>query len=209
MPPSFGTFGSLDVKPGKAVPAVIEVEINEVTFNPSSKSYMVILRQKDADRWLPIYIGPGEAQTITFNMRHSQYPRPMTFDLMQNMVEKLGGVVSRVLISQLRDDTFYAEVDLLKPDGDLLTLDARPSDAIPLALKLRLPIYMNEEVMRVAGHDGYPKMISIDERISHLERELNKAVEAENYEHAAELRDQIKQFKELQGGSSDTRSSEE
>ncbi|MCA9786996.1 MAG: bifunctional nuclease family protein, partial [Candidatus Cloacimonetes bacterium] len=106
---------------------MLEVEINEVTFNPSSKSYMVILRQKDADRWLPIYIGPGEAQTITFNMRHSQYPRPMTFDLIQTLIEKLGGVVSRVLISQLKDDTFFAEIDLIKPDGEVVTLDTRPS----------------------------------------------------------------------------------
>ncbi|MCA9782248.1 MAG: bifunctional nuclease family protein [Calditrichaeota bacterium] len=179
---------------------MLEVEINEVTFNPSSKSYMVILRQKDADRWLPIYIGPGEAQTITFNMRHSQYPRPMTFDLIQTLIEKLGGVVSRVLISQLKDDTFFAEIDLIKPDGEVVTLDTRPSDAIPLALKLRLPIYMNDDVMQAAGHDGYPRMISLEERISHLERELGKAVEAEDYEHAAELRDQIKQFRTLQGG---------
>ncbi len=176
---------------------MVEVEVSEVTFSPGHGGYVVILRQKDADRWVPIFIGPGEAQSIAVNLRGNQYPRPMTFDLVFSLINALDGAVRSVSISALRLNTFYAEVELLKQDGEVVRLDARPSDAIPLALKLGLPIRMSDQVLDAAGHDGYPQMIPHEDRIRQLEEELAKAVEAEDFEGAAQLRDQISYYRSL------------
>lgn len=176
---------------------MIEVTVTEVTFNPNQGGYMVILREKDAERWLPIFIGPGEAQSIAHNLRGGQYQRPMTFDLVASLLRALDGRVRTVQITRLHENTFYADILLERPDGELIRLDARPSDAIPLALRLGLPVWVREEVMEAAGQQGFPQMVPLEERILQLEGELEEAVDREDFEQAVRLRDQIRYYRNL------------
>ncbi len=176
---------------------MIEVTVSEVTFSPSQGGYVVILREKDSERWLPIFIGPGEAQSIAINLRGAQLQRPMTFDLIAGLLRALDGHVRTVQISRLHESTFYADILLERPDGQILRLDARPSDAIPLALRLGLPVWVKQEVMDAAGQEGYPQMVPLEERILQLEGELEEAVVREDFEAAARLRDQIHYYRRL------------
>jgi len=176
---------------------VLIVEVAQVTFSAPHGGYVVILRQQDVDRWLPIFIGSGEAQSIARNLRGDSYPRPMTFDLIAALLEALDGEVLEAAITRLHENTFYAEVVLKRPDGEVLRIDSRPSDAIPLALRLGLPIRLAEDVMATAGHEGFPRMISLENQIDELESELRAAVEREDFERAAQLRDQIRYYRGL------------
>jgi bifunctional DNase/RNase len=176
---------------------VIEVTVAEVTFNSNQGGYAVILREKDAERWLQIFVGTAEAQSIALNLRGGQFQRPMTFDLVAALLRALEGRVRSVQISRLHDGIFYADVLLERPDGELIRLDARPSDSIPLALRLGLPIWVREEVLAAAGQTGFPQMGSLEERILQLEGDLDEAVEREDFEQAVRLRDQIRYYRNL------------
>lgn len=176
---------------------MIEVEVKEVTYSPSQGGYVVILREKEGERWLPIFIGPGEAQSIAVNLRGGQYLRPMTFDLVSSMLRALDGTVRRVEITRISENTFFAEIILERPDGERLRLDARPSDAIPLGLRLGLPIHVAGDVMEAVGQTGFPQMVSVEERIAQLEQDLGEAVASEAFEDAARLRDQIRYYRNL------------
>jgi bifunctional DNase/RNase len=100
-------------------------------------------------------------------------------------------------ITRLHEEVFYAEVLLERPDGEVIRLDARPSDAIPLALRLGLPVLMAEDVLEAAGKHGFPQLMPLDEQIQQLESELAEAVEREDFEEAARLRDQIRYYRKL------------
>jgi len=176
---------------------VREVVVTEVTFHPNQGGYVVVLRERDGERWVPIRIGPGEAQSIAFNLRGSQYHRPMTFDLVAALLRALDGRVRATRITRLHEEVFYAEIVLERPDGEVVRLDARPSDAIPLALRLGLPLLMAEDVLDAAGKHGFPQLMPLEEQIQQLENELAEAVEREDFEEAARLRDQIRYYRKL------------
>lgn len=111
---------------------------------------LIFLTDEDNRRVLPIWIGPAEAQAIVSKMQDIKYPRPMTHDLLRSVIEETGHVVTRVRITRLEDTTFYADIDLDGPMGTL-EIDARPSDAIALALRVGAPIYVAEEVLERAN----------------------------------------------------------
>ena len=135
----------------------VEVEIAGMGIDPATGSPVVRLVEKVASshgarpRELPIWIGPFEAQAIALEIEGVPPPRPLTHDLMKQLVERLGGKLQRVVIEELRDDTFYATVHLAGPDGKGLAIDARPSDAIALALRLHGPILVAEELFAKAA----------------------------------------------------------
>lgn len=176
---------------------MVVVEVAQVTFSAPQGGYVVVLHALKTDRWLPIFIGSSEAQSIARNLRGDSYPRPMTFDLIASLLDALDGEVLEVAITRLHENTFYSEIALKRPGGEVLRLDARPSDAIPLALRLGLPIHVDEAVLEAAGHEGFPRMISLESQIDELEGELKAAVEREDFEHAARLRDQIRYYRKL------------
>lgn len=176
---------------------MVEVVVTEVTFSPNQGGYVVILREKDGERWLPIFIGPGEAQSIALNLRGGQYQRPMTFDFVASLLRALDGRVRSVQVTRLHENTFYAEILLERPDGEVIRIDARPSDAIPLALRLGLPVHVAAAVLEAAGQEGFPQMVPLEERILQLEGELEEAVEREDFEQAVRLRDQIRYYRKL------------
>ena len=115
-----------------------------------NSQYVVMLKEKEAERYLPIFIGPAEANAIAIKLRGEALPRPLTHDLLRNIVEMLGASVNSIKISDLMNDTFYAKIVLNVEEGQM-EIDARPSDALALAVRVEVPIYAEESVLEKAG----------------------------------------------------------
>ncbi|TAE29148.1 MAG: hypothetical protein EAZ92_06985 [Candidatus Kapaibacterium sp.] len=127
----------------------VQVEILGISTSPSSNgAYALILQESDGQRRLPIVIGAFEAQAIALEMEGIRPPRPMTHDLLKNTIELLGATLVEVIINDLNDGTFYAQLILDTTSGEI---DSRPSDAIALAVRFQAPIFITEEVMGEAG----------------------------------------------------------
>ena len=126
---------------------VVEVRVNGLILEHKTQQNIVILREVDGDRILPIWIGPGEAQAIRRILSEEPFPRPLTHDLLCIIVEGLKARVSKVVIADLRENTFFASV-FVERESELLSVDARPSDSIALALRGKAPIYVNEKLLQ-------------------------------------------------------------
>src|SRR5690349_19679313 len=111
---------------------------------------VVILREKDTDRYLPIWIGPAEADAIAVRLQDVSVARPLTHDLLRNMIEQLGGRVAYIVVNDLANDTFFARI-VLDVNGETVEVDSRPSDAIALAVRVEAPIFAEESVLDKAG----------------------------------------------------------
>ena len=119
--------------------------VNGLAVDSATNAPVVLLRELDGERILPIWIGPAEANAIAMRLGHVQAPRPMTHDLMLRFLDGAGLTLRRVVISDLRDHTYYAEI-VLEGTGRVVRIDARPSDSIALALRAEAPIYIADEV---------------------------------------------------------------
>ena len=115
-----------------------------------NSQYVVMLKEKMAERYLPIFIGPAEANAIAIKLRGETPPRPLTHDLLHSMIDTLGASVDSIIVSDLKNDTFYAKIILNVGDGQT-EVDARPSDALALAVRVEVPIYAEESVLEKAG----------------------------------------------------------
>ena len=145
---------------------MIEVSVDSVRINLVSPYRAVILKDLQGDRYLPIWIGAAEADAITIRLQGISVSRPLTPDLLRDFILKLGARVSHVLVTELREDTFYARI-MVEDDGRELEVDSRPSDAIALAVRLEVPIYVNEEVMdRAAILPERDDLLESEERLS-------------------------------------------
>ena len=142
----------------------IEMTIKGLMVDPITNMPIIILRDKTGDRVLPIWVGIFEANAIALQMENITTPRPMTHDLLKNVVEELKGAVQKVVVSELRDNTFYALV-YVETAGDLLAIDARPSDAIALALRARAPILVEEAVIDSAKSIDFSSEKADSERL--------------------------------------------
>ncbi len=111
---------------------------------------VVVLREKEAERYLTIWVGADVADAIAFRLQDVSVPRPQSHDLMLNLVQELGGAVQAVIVNDLKDDTFYATIQVQR-DGKLLEIDSRPSDAIAIAVRAGVPIYAADDVLERAG----------------------------------------------------------
>lgn len=129
---------------------MVEVTIDSVRVSLMSQHRIVVLKDTGSTRFLPIWIGPFEADAITIELQNVEVARPLTHDLLKATIEQLGAEILEVSITDLRNDTFYAEI-ALSLDGRRLAVDARPSDAIALAVRARVPVYVSGEVMEQAG----------------------------------------------------------
>ena len=134
---------------------MIEVKVVNVAIDANSKMPVILLKEKTGEKTLPIWIGLFEAQAIALALENVKPPRPLTHDLAKSLIEKLKGKVDRVVISDLRDNTFYAEI-LIKRNGETIKVDSRPSDAIALALRLNVPIFIDETVLDKVTIGGKP-----------------------------------------------------
>ncbi len=127
--------------------SVVEVRVFRLLYDEATKTPVVLLKEVKGNRILPILIGHPEAQAIAIALQGVQVERPLTHDLLKNMIQGFGGQVEKVVINALKKNTFYARI-IVKIDHTLYTVDARPSDSIALALRTKCPIYVSELVMQ-------------------------------------------------------------
>ncbi len=194
----------------------VQVEILGLSSSPSAGgAYALLLREIYGKRRLPIIIGAFEAQAIALELEGISPPRPLTHDLLKSIIDNVGATVMEVVIDELRDNTFFAKIII-----DVSTLqnsvDARPSDAIALAVRTGVPIYVNEAVMKTAsfiptGEEEdetfklaeddeapelkHPKATKEETTVASLQDQLRESIDNEDYERAAKLRDEINKLK--------------
>lgn len=128
----------------------IEVKIRALMMDPNSGTPIIILKDVNSETMLPIWVGAYEANAIALEIEKIAPPRPMTHDLLRNLIVELGMKVERVVVTSLRDNTFYAVIELSSGNGDPMRLDSRPSDAIALALRADCPIFVDLEVIQAS-----------------------------------------------------------
>lgn len=192
----------------------IEITVKGLSYSQGkSGAYALILAEKGPDaRKLPVVIGGAEAQSIAVALEKSiAPPRPMTHDTWQNMLDELGTQIEKVLIHRLVNGVFYASIYARNEHGAQLIFDSRPSDAVALAVRVDCPIYVLASILEQAGitekeervadgveediaEEGTPSETQADS-ITLLEKQLEEAVENEDYELAARLRDRIDKLK--------------
>lgn len=184
------------------------MEILGLSTSPSSGgAYALILTEKDGTRRLPIIIGTFEAQAIALELENIKPPRPMTHDLLKNTLLSFDSKVDHIVVSSLNEGTFFAKI-FFKRNGELVEMDARPSDAIALSIRFKASIYVHSSVLEEAGIESQetqkkstgPRKSTVDDspeltEIERLEKELKTAIDTENYEKAAKIRDQIQKLK--------------
>jgi bifunctional DNase/RNase len=191
----------------------VECEILGLSSSPSTGgAYAILLKELEGHRRLPIIIGAFEAQAIALEMEGIKPPRPLTHDLLKQVTDNLGAIVNEVIIDELRENTFFAKI-ILEVSGLTQEIDARPSDAIALAVRAEAPIYVAATVMDTAAfipseedeieeiNPGISpesrknkKPASKETKLAAMHDKLREAIEKEEYERAAIIRDDIKRF---------------
>jgi len=129
---------------------MIEMTVDSIRVSLMNYQRVVILKEKAAERYLPIWIGPSEADAIAVKLQGVSVPRPLTHDLLCSMIDALGATINSIVVSDLKNDTFYAKI-LLNVGGDQLEVDSRPSDALALAVRAEVRIFAEEAVLDKAG----------------------------------------------------------
>ena len=129
---------------------MVEMTIDSIRVSLLNYQRVVILKEKGTNRYLPIWIGPAEADAIAVKLQNVELSRPLTHDLLQSVISSLGASVDYIVVSGLKEDTFYARL-ALNVDGVKLDIDSRPSDALALAVRVGAPIYAEESVLEKAG----------------------------------------------------------
>ena len=142
----------------------IEMKIKGLMVDPITNMPIIILRDEDGQRVLPIWVGDHEANAIALQIENVPTPRPMTHDLLRNVIHDLKADVLKIVVSDLKENTFYALIHL-EVNGERVAVDARPSDAIALALRARAPIYVEDRVIDTAKKIDYAPVKGDDERL--------------------------------------------
>jgi len=189
----------------------IQCEILGLSSSPSTGgAYAILLKEINGSRRLPIIIGAFEAQAIALEIEGIKPPRPLTHDLLKHIIDNLGATITEVVIDELRENTFYAKI-ILEVSALTNEIDARPSDAIALSVRAQAPIFVAESVMETAAFvpseetekesfreeekkekDPIPR--TKEAKLAALQNKLREAIDAEEYERAAKLRDDIKRL---------------
>ncbi len=193
----------------------LQVDILGLSTSPHTNgAYALILYELEGKRKLPIIIGGFEAQAIALKLENIKPPRPFTHDLFKNIADVFNLHVNEVIIDELHNETFYAKV-VCEANGVVHEIDARPSDAIAIAVRFNAPLFVTEEIMNEAGireeqkeegeegeeeavretEEPIPLPVSPENRLDELQTALNDAITNENYEEAARLRDEISRLK--------------
>ncbi len=184
---------------------LVRVNVERVTLDTATSRFVVILKDEAKSRWLPIVVGSTEAQAIALQLENIVPPRPLTHDLIKNLLFDLDVNVDRIVVNDLRENTYYALVTLIL-NGEKREIDARPSDAIALALRMEAEIFVDDDVMSRAAimdqmdekldeSEDDDEELAVSDRLEQLNMDLRKAVQDERYEEAARIRDEIKRLK--------------
>jgi len=188
----------------------VQCEILGLSSSPSTGgAYAILLKEIDGNRRLPIIIGAFEAQAIALEIEGIKPPRPLTHDLLKQITDNLGANVVEVIVDELKENTFFAKI-IIEVAALSQEIDARPSDAIALAVRAQAPIYVAESVLQAAAFvpsedaeteavsppekDPTKKPITKDAKLAALQDKLREAIEGEEYERAAKIRDDIKRL---------------
>lgn len=157
---------------------VVEVRVNGLILEHKTQQNIVILREAEGERILPIWIGPGEAQAVRRILSEESFPRPLTHDLCYIMLEGLKARITKVVIADLRENTFFASI-FVERESTVLSVDARPSDSIALALRAKAPIFVNEKLLQpppreeaAEGGEDAPREMTEEEKAEQLRRYL-------------------------------------
>ena len=134
---------------------IVETRVHGLVIEPKTQQHIVVLRELDGIRVLPIWIGPGEALAIQRLVQEQEFPRPLTHDLIALVIEGLKARVAQIVITELREATFYAKI-FIERDKEVLSIDARPSDSIAVALRTKATIFVNEELLQPPQGPGVP-----------------------------------------------------
>jgi len=181
---------------------IMLVEAEIWTVARTDKGNAVLVKPIGSERAVPIFIGQLEAQSILIGLGNVPMPRPLSHDLFVTMMEKLNATIERVDITELKDGTFYARI-VMKQGLKKIVIDSRPSDALGITARIHCPLYIAESIVEEAGiainliTEEDPKVDVPDPREiekSRLEQELQKAVDDEDYEEAARIRDKINEL---------------
>jgi bifunctional DNase/RNase len=189
----------------------VQCEILGLSSSPSTGgAYAILLKEMEGNKRLPIIIGAFEAQAIALEIEGIKPPRPLTHDLLKQLTDNLGATVTEVIVDELRENTFYAKI-ILEVSGFTQEIDARPSDAIALAVRAQAPIFVSGSVLQAAAFvpsddsneetgisnltpssGKSKKPITKEAKLATLQNKLREAIENEEYERAAKIRDDIK-----------------
>ncbi len=130
---------------------MIKVELSRIIIDEKRQDQVIVLKEKNGNRQIPIVIGYMEASSIKIKLIGTEVPRPMTHDLLADVIEKLGGKIVRVLIDKMVHNTYFAKLEIKTKDGEVKLIDARPSDSIAMAVRFKTPIFVAEEVLEKAA----------------------------------------------------------
>ena len=189
----------------------MQCEILGLSSSPSTGgAYAILLKEVEGNKRLPIIIGAFEAQAIALEIEGIKPPRPLTHDLLKQLTDNLGATVTEVIVDELRENTFYAKI-ILEVSGFTQEIDARPSDAIALAVRAQAPIFVSGSVLQAAAFipsddsseetgisnltpasEKSKKPVTKETKLATLQNKLREAIESEEYERAAKIRDEIK-----------------
>ena len=179
---------------------MIPVKVLKISYHPTSRSYAVILKELTGDRCLPVIVGSFEAQSIALAIEVVETPRPLTHDLICDIITSFDVSLKAIKINDVNDGIFFAQIEFLSEKNGEQIIDARPSDAIAVALRMNTPILVSKKVFNEAAVEEKslvkgkePRKIQKKEpyTLRGLKDKLKKAVEEEEYEVAAKIRDKI------------------
>ena len=178
---------------------MIPVKIQKISYYHPNRSYAVILKELEGNRKLPVLVGAYEAQSIAMAMEYLETPRPLTHDLIVNLINGIEGKLSSVKITKLEDGVFFSILDIQSNSLGHKEIDSRPSDALAVALRMHSPILVANDVMEEAiifenNSEKIANDIQEEPKIQLLERQLQKAIDKEEYEMAARIRDKINEI---------------
>ena len=186
------------------------VDVLKISYYPPNKGYAIMLKEVEGERQVPIIVGSNEAQAIAMAIEGIEMPRPMTHDLMLDIVHSLDVDIKHIVISDINNGTFFAKITMSTLGSGDVTVDSRPSDAIAIGLRSMVPIFVEEVVFNSVGviEQSEPEseeslqevtqirepLTSSEDMLDNLNEALDRAVEEEEYEVAARLRDRIKEI---------------
>ena len=131
-----------------------EAEIKALLIDPVNNAPVILLKDRHSSKAIPIWIGESEAMSIAFGLQSNKFPRPLSHDLMKEIIDDLAGKVEKIVISKLEGGTYYASIFLQNESGKTVEIDARPSDSLALALRVGSPIYIAEDVFKASAIDS-------------------------------------------------------
>ncbi len=130
---------------------MIELLLSKIKVDEKRHEQLVVFREKDGNRYLPVVIGLPEIHSIKLKLSGVKPPRPMSHDLMLSLIEGLGGKLNKIVIDKLENNTFHAKLYILRQDGQEIVVDARPSDSVAIALRAQVPVFAEDEVLNTAS----------------------------------------------------------